>query len=215
VLIDVRSLRVGVHGDTTCETSSGEPLDVDAVRRLGCDGDLVGVLLDDFGHCLAVGRRRRLATREQRQALRAMYRTCAFPGCDAGFDRCRIHHVVWWERGGATELPNLLPLCAVHHHLVDEGGWHLTLTADRTITLHRPDGVLHFHGTTTNRRPGRGRQPQPRESINTSANLVLDVANQLSAALEAVLVRSAGSSLRDRRAHHAPTAPGTPWLTRP
>jgi hypothetical protein len=195
VLIDISSLVHGGHYATTCETANGEPLDVDTVRRLGCDGDLVGILLDQFGHCLAVGRANRLATREQRQALRAMYRTCAFPGCEVRFDSCRIHHVTWWERGGVTDLDNLIPLCSVHHHLVHEGGWTLTLEPDRTVTVLRPDGTGHFRGDTTDRRgarANRGQSPPRRRCTDDTGAVAADVANDLSDALDALLARSTG-----------------------
>ena len=86
-----------------------------------------------------------------RNTLRAMYRTCAYPHCDVTFDRCDIHHVIAWLHHGSTDLDNLLPLCGRHHHLVHEGRWRLTLDKHRVITIHRPDGTRHFHGTTTNR----------------------------------------------------------------
>ena len=35
-----------------------------------------------------------------------------------------------------------------HHHALHEGGWHLTLRPDRTITLRRPDGTIAYDGTT-------------------------------------------------------------------
>jgi hypothetical protein len=80
-----------------------------------------------------------------------MYRTCGYPGCDVSFDRCDIHHVIEWLRHGRTDLDNLLPLCSRHHHLVHEGRWRLALDKHRVITIHRPDGTRHFHGTTVNR----------------------------------------------------------------
>ena len=49
---------------------------------------------------------------------------------------------------GPTDLANLIPLCSRHHHVVHEGGWHLTLHPDRTIALRRPDGTLSFEGST-------------------------------------------------------------------
>ena len=54
----------------------------------------------------------------------------------------------------------MLPMCEQHHHLVHDGQWTLTLKPDRTITLRRPDGALHYEGDTTNRsaRPA-GRSP--------------------------------------------------------
>jgi hypothetical protein len=66
------------------------------------------------------------------------------------FADCDIHHVIEWHHGGPTNLANLLPLCSRHHHAVHEGGWTLVLHADRTITLRRPDGTIHHHGTTIN-----------------------------------------------------------------
>jgi hypothetical protein len=48
--------------------------------------------------------------------------------------------VRWWRNGGTTDFANLLPLCNRHHHLVHEGGWKLTLTPDRTLTITLPDG---------------------------------------------------------------------------
>jgi hypothetical protein len=152
VLIDLDTLQSGLHDHSVCETADGNPLPPETLRRLGCDADLIPMVLGGHSEVLDVGRDQRLATRAQRRALRAMYRTCAYPGCQVGFDACRIHHVHWWERHGPTALQTLLPLCSVHHHLVHEGGWTLTLQPDRTITLHRPDGTLFFKGPTINRR---------------------------------------------------------------
>ena len=71
-----------------------------------------GVVLHAPGE-LELGRTTRLASRAQRRALRALYSTCAIPGCPVRFDRCKLHHVVWWRHGGRTDLENLLPVCAV------------------------------------------------------------------------------------------------------
>ena len=148
VLIDLETLRHSLHDQSVCETSTGEDLPVEAIRRLCCQADIVPVVLDGDGVALDVGRARRVATRDQRRALRAMYRACAHPGCAVGFDDCDIHHVRPWQRGGGTDVANLLPLCSRHHHLVHEGGWTLTLHADRRIELRRPDGSLYFEGST-------------------------------------------------------------------
>jgi len=149
LLSDARTMRDGPHERTVCETGDGQPLPVETVRRLGCDATITPVTLDDDAVPLTMGRTRRLATPEQRRALRAMYRACGFPGCGVRFEDCRIHHVTWWEHLGATNMENLLPLCERHHHHVHEGGWTLTLKPDRTITLRRPDGTLHHEGSTT------------------------------------------------------------------
>ncbi len=153
VLIDYDTLLDGLHHASTCETSDGESLPVETLRRLCCDANVVPVVMSGDGEALAVGRQCRTATRAQRRALRAMYRTCAHPQCTVAFDACRIHHVVFWFHGGVTDLPNLIPLCELHHHLVHEGGWTLTLSPDRRTVWRTPDGRVHFDGITIDRRP--------------------------------------------------------------
>ncbi len=104
-----------------------------------------GVVIHAPGE-LNLGRTTRLANRAQRRALRAMYATCAIPGCAARFDLCKIHHVKWWRRYGRTDLCNLLPICVKHHTLVHSGGWDLHLADDRTLTITHPDGTTMTTG---------------------------------------------------------------------
>jgi hypothetical protein len=153
VLVDYDTLRHGLHDHSVGETGDGQPLPPDTVRRLACDANLIPVVLNADGVTLDVGREQRLATREQRLALRAMYRTCAFPGCSVRFADCDVHHVVDWHPDGPTDLHNLVPLCDRDHHLVHEGGWQLTLDPDRTISLRRPDGTHYFTGRTVTLAP--------------------------------------------------------------
>ncbi|MEY4175333.1 MAG: hypothetical protein RI900_2498, partial [Actinomycetota bacterium] len=95
---------------------------------------------------LDLARTTRLASRHQRRALRALYRGCAVPGCDVSFDRCTIHHIVWWRHGGRTDLANLIPLCSRHHHLVHDRGWHLRLGPNRELTVTMPSGRVMTTG---------------------------------------------------------------------
>ena len=98
----------------------------------------------------------RLATRAQRRALAAMYATCALPGCDVRFERCRIHHTVPWERSGPTDLANLLPVCDRHHHQIHDGGWTLHLDpTTRVLTVTTPDGATTHHPPPRRRTPRR------------------------------------------------------------
>ena len=104
-----------------------------------------GVVLHAPGE-LSLGRSTRLANRAQRRALRAMYSTCAIPGCHVRFQHCKIHHVVWWRNGGATDLANLLPLCHKHHGSVHLDGWGLELSPRRELTVTLPDGRITSTG---------------------------------------------------------------------
>ncbi|HET9667271.1 MAG TPA: DUF222 domain-containing protein, partial [Desertimonas sp.] len=183
VLIDLDALLHDSPG--VAETADGQPLPVEVIRRLGCDGIVVPIWLTGDGEVLAVGRQRRLANRAQRRALRAMYRTCCIPDCTVGFEHCRIHHVTFWEGLGATDLDNLVPICERHHHLVHEGGWTLRMHSGRRIVLLQPDGTPSYDGITTNRRPTapitcqRQRPPPP-----TAPTTATEIAEALQLALD-------------------------------
>ena len=145
VLIDADALASGVcHDDTVCETSHGAPLPISSVRALLCMGVITPVMLDTTGNTLHLGRSQRFPNRDQRRALRAMYRTCAAHACDVPFDRCEVHHIVEWEHGGITDLANMLPVCSRHHHLIHSQRWRLHLAPDRTLTVtdHNGDTVM-------------------------------------------------------------------------
>lgn len=153
VLVDLETLRSGMHDHTICETDDGVALPVSTVRRLCCDADIVPAVLGTAGETLDVGRAHRTISRGQRRALRAMHRTCGHPECTVPFSACKIHHVRWWARDrGPTDIGNLLPLCEQHHHLVHEGRWMLTMTPERVVTWTRPDGEVHHCGCAIDRR---------------------------------------------------------------
>lgn len=109
-----------------------------------------GVVLHAPG-ILNLGRSTRLGNRAQRRALRAMYATCAIPGCAVLFDHTKAHHVDWWEHGGSTDLDNLVPLCERHHHAVHERGWILQLGPRRELTVRTPDGEVMTTGPPSRR----------------------------------------------------------------
>ena len=144
-LIDLDTLTSGVHESSICELDDGTILPVDTVRRLACDAHIIPIVMNGQGVPLDVGRSSRLATADQRRALRAMYRTCGIGNCDVPFDRCEIHHLKEWTADlGETNLDSLIPGCARHHHLVHEGGWCLELDPDsRELTITLPDGTIH------------------------------------------------------------------------
>jgi len=156
VLIDHDTLVAGLHAKSVSELSDGTPLPVSVIRQMACQAEIIPIVLNGQGQALDVGRAQRLATEAQRQALRAMYATCAIPGCVTPFDDCHIHHVDHFEDGGETNLDRMLPLCILGgcHTRVHEGGWQLDMDpTSRAITITRPDGVIHYHGPSINRAP--------------------------------------------------------------
>ena len=127
VHVDLETLQHGLHAGGTCRTALGADLPVETVRRLACEAEILPVVLDGRSVPIDVGRSKRLATVHQRRALEAIHPTCAIPDCEVIFDHCNVHHIDYWENGGATDLNNMIPLCSRHHHAAHEGGWKLQL----------------------------------------------------------------------------------------
>ena len=109
-----------------------------------------GVVLHAPG-ALDLGRTTRFANRAQRRALRGLYRGCCIPGCSVGYDRCKLHHVIWWRHGGRTDLDNLIPICSHHHGNIHNDGWIIELGPHRQLTLRLPDGNVRNTGPPNRR----------------------------------------------------------------
>jgi hypothetical protein len=85
------------------------------LHKLCCDGGARSVLdlVDgdglwaDLVTSLDLDRHRRFPSPALRRAVHRRDRGCCrFPGC-ARRHRLHVHHIVWWERGGRTDLSNL------------------------------------------------------------------------------------------------------------
>ncbi len=146
VLIDADTLLDGEHPNSVIDCGLPIDLPIETIRRWACLAEITPIIVGADGVSLYVGRDSRVANREQRRALRAMYRRCAVPGCCVAFDNCQIHHVTWFRNLGRTDIDNLLPLCHKHHHLAHEGGWNLVLDARRNLTITYPDGSIMTTG---------------------------------------------------------------------
>ena len=106
-----------------------------------------GVVLHAPGE-LNLGRATRLANRAQQRALRGLYRCCAIPGCTVDYDRCDLHHVLWWRHGGRTDLDNLLPICtSITPRSITTAGSSNSALTDNTLRLH--DGTIRSTGPPT------------------------------------------------------------------
>ncbi len=121
------------------ELDRGPALALATIRRLGCDGTVLGVLEGRDGEPLNIGRKTRSIPPAIRRALKARDGGCRFPGCDRT-RFCDGHHVKHWANGGETKLDNLVTLCGFHHTLVHEGRFGVTVTDDGVFVFSRPDG---------------------------------------------------------------------------
>ena len=107
-----------------------------------------GIVIDAPGE-LNLGRTTRLANRAQRRALQGLYATCAVPGCRVRYSRLKLHHVIWWEHGGTSDLDNFLPVCERHHQKIHHHAWLISLGDHRELTIQLPDGQIMTTGPPT------------------------------------------------------------------
>jgi hypothetical protein len=139
-LLAASSTLAPLQGLQRCELEDERALAAETARRLACDCSRVGLVDDEHGEPLNVGRKTRSIPPALQRALKARDGGCRFPGCD----RTRFtegHHVKHWAHGGETSLSNLLTLCRFHHRLVHEGGFGLRATDDGVFVFTRPDGT--------------------------------------------------------------------------
>ena len=78
-------------------------------------------MLDSKGLTMHFGKKRRLASDGQVEALLDVWgHQCAMPGCTHS-RFIEIHHITDWSDGGTTDIGNLIPLCSSCHSLVSHG----------------------------------------------------------------------------------------------
>jgi Domain of unknown function (DUF222)/HNH endonuclease len=159
------SLEALVWGDGGCELEGGGVIHSATAKRLACTGRIQVMVEDGAGDPVRVGGMRRDPPTWMVRHLRYRDRECRFPGCGAR-RFTQAHHVVWWERGGRTELDNLVLICSFHHRLVHEYGWSLWRDEDNTVRWFRPSGVEYRAGPGPPLEAGETRsqfqqEPQP------------------------------------------------------
>ncbi|MFX0539268.1 DUF222 domain-containing protein [Ornithinimicrobium sp. Y1847] len=103
-------------------TATGEVVPERAASQLACSGEITPVWLSpETGEPLQLGRTARYATPGQWKALVVRDQHCTFPGCTVPPQWCDTHHLVWWSRGGTTDIMFLALLCGQHHTKVHQG----------------------------------------------------------------------------------------------
>ena len=102
-----------------------------------------------------LGRSRRIASADQRIVLHAKDRGCTAPGCDMPGYLCETHHVDEWADGGRTDVDRLTFACAVHHRLINAGGWTTRKRPDGTTEWRPPPQIPLAGGTNDYHHPER------------------------------------------------------------
>jgi hypothetical protein len=116
-------------------TQTGQVFPAAAAGRFACLGDLTPIVLGPYGEPLDLGRTQRLASPGQYKALLVRDERCVYPGCTIPGTWCEAHHLVWWSRGGSTDIAHLALLCQRHHTTVHD--------KDLTITVNGGHATVH------------------------------------------------------------------------
>jgi hypothetical protein len=120
------------------------PISPETAERLGCDARRLTI--KPQGRDLVHSRVTRCASYPQHRALHKRSDHCQYPGC-AATRELEAHHLVPVERGGKTEVDNLILLCPRHHKLLHDhhictsgDGEHPVFTdaGGRAITANQP-----------------------------------------------------------------------------
>lgn len=121
-------------------TMDGRPIAHATVRRMLCDGSVVGVVLDGNGQPVSAGTTSRVPSPKiQRQVDVRDGKLCTYPGC--GRPAEETHHVVHWVDGHRTAVEILASLCAFHHRAHHRDVFDIDIDpVDGLIRFTRPGG---------------------------------------------------------------------------
>ena len=105
-----------------------QPVSAATVRKIACGAGFTPIVLADNGAVIGVGKRQRYFSAKQRKILAVRDGdTCAWPGCTAPPEWLDAHHVVEYEKGGATTIENGILICDGHHNIVHVAGYELRM----------------------------------------------------------------------------------------
>ena len=143
IQVDLGLLAAGDNdpsGRYAARIAEGPGLDTHLIERILCDCNVQAVVTGADGNPLNLGRSRNQVNRHQRRALKLRDGGCCWPGCD---QRRFVdgHHLVWWSRGGHTDLENLALFCRRHHRFIHHDDIRITRQGDGTLRFLRQDGT--------------------------------------------------------------------------
>ncbi|ACU76705.1 HNH endonuclease [Catenulispora acidiphila DSM 44928] len=110
-------------GAPAARTGRGRAVPAAEAHMLRCEAALRAVLVDGDGEILWQGRKRRLATRAQYEAMAVRDGGCTAPGCDRPPRECDAHHDIPWGAGGHTDVDQMRLLCRRHHRELHDELW--------------------------------------------------------------------------------------------
>jgi hypothetical protein len=123
------------------------------------DAQIIAVALNELKAIVGYSDKHRLFTENQRLAMTARDKGCAFPGCPTPAQQCEAHHVTEWRDGGTTRVDNGMLLCSFNHRNFEQAGWHAIMI----------NGIPHFippRWIDPQQKPIRNRTHDPEREVN-------------------------------------------------
>ena len=130
----------------------GTPIELDELRRLACEAQIVPMIFGSDGQPLYMGRAQRAVTKAQKLALYRRDRGCV--GCGIRPQACDAHHIQPWDHNGLTDMSNLVLLCPKCHTKVHKHG--------HTVEHDTESGRYHIQSPP---RPSPKPHPPPQLSL--------------------------------------------------
>jgi hypothetical protein len=123
-----------------CEDAKGRVIDPRAAVAAALVGQVRRLVIGADGVVLNMGRRQRLFTGAQREAVLLASRRCTYIGCTIPGHRSQADHLIPFARGGPTDVNNGGPGCNFHNPFKNNGTRTMRDAKGRWHT-YRPDGT--------------------------------------------------------------------------
>ena len=152
--------------DTFVEIAGGGVIPASVLEEYFCNARIKGVVFSREGLPLWHSHAKRLATKAQMSALRALYGACA--GCGADMWVCQAHHIRPVSQGGPTNIDNMMLLCWACHQKVHHHGWRVVPDGRGLHTIAPPERIRYGPAHAPDPAPAQG-PPPPRTARHHGA----------------------------------------------
>ena len=144
--------------DAFAEIAGGGVIPPSVLEEQFCNARIKGVVFSHKGLPLWHSHAKRLATKAQMSALRALYGACG--GCGADMWVCQGHHIRPVSQGGPTNIDNMMLLCWACHQKVHHHRWRVVPDGRGLYTIAPPERIRYGPAHAPDPLPAHG--PRPR-----------------------------------------------------
>ena len=154
------------------EIAGGGVIPASVLEEYFCGARIKGVVFSREGLPLWHSHAKRLATKAQMSALRALYGACG--GCGADMWACQGHHIKPVSQGGTTDIDNMMLLCWACHQKVHHHGWRVVPDGRGLYTIAPPERIRYGPAHAADLPPTHG-GPPPRTARHPGAGSIAGV----------------------------------------